>query len=63
MAGSDDSAGGHTGTWYDALGRRTEKQHISPYGKPYNPTKFLWGRNAAGAGRAGRRNRQPHIRQ
>ncbi|WP_311236989.1 RHS repeat-associated core domain-containing protein, partial [Escherichia coli] len=27
---------------YDALGRRTEKQHISPDGKPYNRTKFLW---------------------
>ncbi|EOM5446799.1 RHS repeat domain-containing protein, partial [Escherichia coli] len=27
---------------YDALGRRTEKQHISPDGKPYNRTAFLW---------------------
>ncbi|MCV8151028.1 RHS domain-containing protein, partial [Escherichia coli] len=27
---------------YDALGRRTEKQHISPDGKPYNRTTFLW---------------------
>ncbi len=23
-------------------GRRTEKQHISPDGKPYNRTTFLW---------------------
>ncbi|EEC0296946.1 hypothetical protein YV76_004437 [Salmonella enterica subsp. enterica] len=27
---------------YDALGRRTEKQHIGRDGKPYNRTTFLW---------------------